>query len=50
MEVFIAVAVVVVAVIGWLWWIDRRNPGKFGSREIHAEDYSAETRKDWGPR
>jgi hypothetical protein len=50
MEVFIVVAAVAVGVITLLWWVNRRNPGTFGSRDVHAsEDHSTE-RKNWGPR
>jgi hypothetical protein len=47
--IFIAIVVVIAAVIGLLWWVNRRNPGTFGSKETHAEN-QMEQRKDWGPR
>ena len=49
MEVWLYVLVPVAAVVGLLWWINRRNPGTFRSGDEHAEDHM-ETRKDWGPR
>jgi hypothetical protein len=48
-EILIGVVVVIAAGIGLLCWVNRRNPGTFGSRETHAEN-QMEERKDWGPR
>jgi hypothetical protein len=51
MEIFIILLVVVVVAIAFLVrWVNRRNSGGLAAGETGAENYSAETRKDWGPR
>ena len=48
MGLFIVLALVVAAFSGLVWWVNRPNSGS-SSNETGAENFSAETRKDWGP-
>ena len=50
MEIFIALVFCVVVIAVLVRWVNRRNSGGSAAGETGAENYSAETRKDWGPR
>jgi hypothetical protein len=48
MWIFVWVALVILALVGILWWVNRKNRGAFRHPDFRAEN-QAETRRSWGP-